>query len=319
MDYEQASVELLRALRGKRSQAAFSRRLGYRSNIVSRWENRRCWPTAAGVLRIAARAGVNLRTSLDSFLRVPSPWLDQIDLASPSAVVSLLEDLRGKVAIVDVAREAGFSRFSVSRWLKGLAEPKLPQFLHLIDVLSLRLLDFLAAFVDPRQMPSVASAWSRRQAAREAAFARPWSHAVLRALELASYQALPAHEPDWIARSLGISGAEERRCLELLEQAGQIRSLDGRWSIAGDLAIDLRSEPEGLVALKAFWLKVARTRLQAGASGTFGFNLFAASEADLVALRELHVAYFQQMQARIARSEPSECVALFSTQLVRLA
>jgi hypothetical protein len=45
---------------------------------------------------------------------------------------------------------------------------------------------------------------------------------------------------------------------------------------------------------------------------------FMLTHADLVVLREMYLAFFQQMQARIARSEPSECVALYSTQLLRL-
>jgi hypothetical protein len=70
--------------------------------------------------------------------------------------------------------------------------------------------------------------------------------------------------------------------------------------------------------LKAFWLDVAKERLEADHEGTFGFNLFACSAEDLVALRELYLTYFQQMQSLIACSRPSECVALFSTQIVRL-
>jgi hypothetical protein len=43
----------------------------------------------------------------------------------------------------------------------------------------------------------------------------------------------------------------------------------------------------------------------------------ALSLGDLEKLRELHVAYFRDMQALVADS-PSECVVLFNTQLVRL-
>lgn len=41
MDWDQLAAELVRALRGKTSQAQLSRRLGYRSNIVQRWESGR--------------------------------------------------------------------------------------------------------------------------------------------------------------------------------------------------------------------------------------------------------------------------------------
>ena len=50
MTYETTAVELVRALRGQRSCAELSRRIGYRSNIVHRWESRHSWPTAARFL-----------------------------------------------------------------------------------------------------------------------------------------------------------------------------------------------------------------------------------------------------------------------------
>jgi transcriptional regulator with XRE-family HTH domain len=319
MDFDQLASDFLRALRGKRSQLAFSRRLGYRSNVVARWENHHCWPTAAGTLQAASRTGIDVRGSLSEFFRLPRPWLSQVKPTSRAAVVALLEDLRGNVAIVDLAREAGFSRFSVSRWLKGVAEPRLPDFLRLVEAASLRVLDFVAAFVDPSTLPSVAPLWRERLAARDAAFTRPWSHAVLRALELEPYRALPRHTPGFIAERLGISEEEERACLELLAQSRQIHRRERKWTVRPSITVDLRAETTRLRELKSFWIDVARERLLAGSDGSFGFNLFACSEADLVALRELYLAFFQDMQARIARSEPSECVALFSTQLLRLS
>ena len=52
MKYETTAVELIRALRGKRSRAELSRRVGYRSNIVHRWESHHSWPTAARFLQV---------------------------------------------------------------------------------------------------------------------------------------------------------------------------------------------------------------------------------------------------------------------------
>ena len=318
MDFDQLAAEMLRALRGKRSQVAFSRRLGYRSNIVARWENKRCWPTAAGALQAAAKSGIDVRAQLAAFFLTPRSWLAEVKPATAEGIVALLADLRGSIAIVDLAREAGFSRFSVSRWLQGISEPRLPDFLRLVEAASLRVLDFVAAFVDPAQLPSVAAQWNKREAAREAAFARPWSHAVMRALELEAYRQRPRHEPGFIADRLGITLAEEEACLQVLARAQQIRRSANKWMLREGGAVDLRAESARVRDLKSFWFSVAQGRLEAGADGTFGFNLFAASEADLVALREMYLAFFQQMQARIAQSQPSECVALFSTQLLRL-
>jgi transcriptional regulator with XRE-family HTH domain len=315
MDHPKIAAEWLRALRGRRSQLAFSRRLGYRSNIAARWEAGRCWPTAAKVLASARSVGLDVRACLRAFFRVERPWLEQLeDPCSPETVAALLQDLRGTVPLVDLAHATGFSRFRIARWLQGDAQPKLPEFLALIDGFSMRLLDFLAAFTDPALLPSLGEAWRQQNAARDAAFERPWSHAVLRALELDDYDG----RDRFLATRLGLPAREVARCLKVLERAGQVQQSNGRWLTREGSTLDLRSDPERLRGLKAFWLDVARTRLTQGSNGVFGFNLFACSLADLQALRELYLAYYQQMQARIAQSSSSECVALFSTQLLRL-
>ena len=53
MNFEQIAADWLRFMRGKRSQRAFSHRLGYRSNIAFRWESGVCFPTAAEAIRFA--------------------------------------------------------------------------------------------------------------------------------------------------------------------------------------------------------------------------------------------------------------------------
>ena len=69
MDFELMASELVRALRGKRSQLAFSRRLGFRTNVVHTWEAQRRWPTASRSLAVAQRAGVDPKAALTRFYR----------------------------------------------------------------------------------------------------------------------------------------------------------------------------------------------------------------------------------------------------------
>jgi hypothetical protein len=60
LDFEALARQFLRALRGNRSQVAFSRRLRYRSNIAYLWESGRNMPTAAVALAAAARTGIDV-------------------------------------------------------------------------------------------------------------------------------------------------------------------------------------------------------------------------------------------------------------------
>ena len=318
VDYQRLAAELLRALRGKRSQRAFSRRLRYRTNISYTWESGRSFPTASRALWIAQRAGVDVRGALTAFLG-PVPWLDELDPTSPEAVVRLLGELRGRRTMVDIAATMGKSRFAVARYLQGEAEPRLPDFLHLIEVCSLRLLDLLATMTDPRALPPVADSWTRLETMRRAAYQVPWSQAVLRALELVSYAELPRHVPGWIAARVGIAQKEEERCLALLQRSGQIRQERGKYVLARSQTVDTRRDPRAARQIKVWWSEVAVTRLRADAGGASSYNLFTVSDADFERLRELHRSYFQQMRAIVEQSQPCQRVVLACAQMLELS
>ena len=310
--------QLIRVLRGSRSQTALSRRLGYRSNVVYTWEAGDGFPTAARALVVARRVGVEPTEALARFYDRPPAWLGEIDLATRAGVTQLLDDLRGHRSINELADATGRNRYAVSRWLKGATEPRLPDFLRLVEACSLRLLDFLAAFIDPAGLPEVADAWRALEAARGAARDAPWSHAVLRALELAEYRALPCHERGWIARRLGISVEQEAQCLELLLQAGQIRAGSGGHFEHQVATVDVRRDRLATRNLAGWCAELGHARLVEGGAGTFTFNLFGVSTQDLARLRQLQRDYFAELRAIVAESQPVERVAVANMQLFSL-
>ncbi|MDD9933321.1 MAG: DUF4423 domain-containing protein [Myxococcales bacterium] len=321
LDEARLAQELVRALRGRRSQVALSRRLGYRSNAVYAWESGRDVPTAARFLHLAARVSVDPVDALERFLHRRPEWLrcERATLARLGGLVApLLRELRGATPIVELAARTGYSRFAISRWLKGQTEPRLHQLLALVEACTLRVLDFVAVFVDPARVPSIAPAHADLDATRRAAHDAPLSQAVLRALELEDYAALPAHEPGWIGARLGIGRAAEDSALELLLASGQIELHGGRYRVARVLTVDARRDPASTRALRAFWTRLALERLEAASPGVFAYNVLSVSEPDLQRLRELHAEYFQRMRAIVAESEPAERVVLAATQLIAL-
>jgi transcriptional regulator with XRE-family HTH domain len=230
----------------------------------------------------------------------------------------MLDDLRGATTLVETARQLRVSRYALARWLRGEAEPRLPDFLQLIEVSSLRLLDFVALLVNPEEVPCLEQRWAELQLARRAAYQRPWSHAILRALELEQYQALGAHEPGWLARMLGLSMAEEQACLELLASTGQIELSAGKWRVRQVLTIDTRKDPEAARRLKAWWAEVGSERFRAEAEGVFSYNLFGVSNADFKRIEALQRAYFRELRTIVAQSQPVENVAVVNLQLFSL-
>jgi len=318
MDFDVLARELLVVLRGQRSQVAWSRRLGYKSNVAYAWESGRRSPTAAETLRAARRTGVDLDGAMTRFYGNPPPWLEETDPASPEAVARLLEDLRGNTSVSDLARSAGLSRYSVSRWLSGTTQPKLADFLRLVEAASLRTIDLVAALVDPETVPTVAPIWKLLEARRRAGFELPWTQGILRALELDAYKALPAHQPGWIAEQLGITEDEEQRCIDFLHSTGQIELGTHYVETAFVYAVDTRRHPEIGRHLKEHWTAVAAERIRSGAPGQFSYNIFTVSEADFERIRQMHLRYYRALRAVVAESEPGEKVCVANVQLFAL-
>ncbi len=327
MDFEIIAAEVLRSLRGKRSQAAFSRKLGYRSNIVNRWEARKAFPSASAFLRVVGAGQRRQQRSvlLRFFPRPPAELLqilqqhDAGHTGVPTAelVGAFLRELQGKTPVVSVAKESGYNRYSVSRWLAGDVEPRLPQFLHLIEVLSRRLLDFVACCVDPAELPSLAADWRRLSLARQAAYDQPWSHAVLRALELQGSGA--RDQTAWLADRLGKSPRDLEAALALLEATGQVQRRGGRYKLRQVVSVNTSLDRERALGLKVNWTETALERMRQGAPGNYGYSVFAITKSDLRRLRDIHLEYVRAMQAVIATSKPGECVGLYCAQLLDLA
>jgi len=318
MDYERVARELLRHLRGRRSQVAWSRRLGYRSNVAYAWESGRRWPTAAETLRACTRTGIDLNASFERFYGKPPTWVGTVDPTQPEAVALLLNDLRGNATVTDLAQRAERSRYRVTRWLSGQTQPRLPDFLRLIEAASVRLVDFIAALVEPTAIPSIAGLWRRIEARRLGASRHPWSQAVLRCLELQDYQALPAHDPQWIAHRLRRPVDEVESCIELLAESGAIRRV-GPHLRPRAIAVDTRLRPEVGRQLKAHWTRVAAERIEANEHGQYSYNVFTVSRADFEAIRALHLAYFHNLRQVVAASKTDEVVAVANVQLFPLS
>jgi transcriptional regulator with XRE-family HTH domain len=317
MDLDLLAAQLIRALRGERSQVQLSRWLGYQSNVITTWENGRRWPSGAELMRLAARTGVDVPAAWSAFYRAPPAWLGGIDPCRPEGLAHVLSDLRGGLSIGALADRTGLSRHAIGRALSGKAELRLPEVLAIIEGCTLRLVDLIDALVDIDRVPEAARTFATLAQHREAAYAQPWTQAVLRAMELADYRALGGHSAAWLGARLGLPEEAVAACVELLRAAGLVR-WDGRRWVGAAAAVDTRRDPATSLRLKGHWAEVGLRRLEQGNPGQFSYNVFCVSDADLARLRALHRQYFQQLRAIVAESQPGERVVVANVQLFAL-
>jgi len=312
--YAAAARELIRAIRGKRSQVALSRRLGYRGNPLTDWEAGRSFPSALEVLEAARLAKLPVQRAFERFHPAPAPALE----LGSTGLGAWLNAVRGSTTLSVLAERVGSSRYTVRRWFSDGTLVKLPAFLQVLDAMTDRVPDWVAELVDIEQVPSLRERFARAALAKQLAFELPWSEAILRVLETTAFQRHPTPSVELIATWLGTPVATVRTTLEQMAAAGVIRQAGDSYAVVGTLSVDTRVKPDGLRRLRRHWLDALSERSHSSHPEDWSaYNVMSVSTADLVLIKERLQALYRELQTRVAASEPPEEVALVMLQLVR--
>jgi len=320
MNHDRLSSELVRALRGARSQATLNRRLSRSSNVAHAWERGSRSPRASDFFKLARLNRVDVARVLLAFATT-SETVPKRTLFDARATATWLNALARGRSHSELARAVGRDRNTIARWLNGDTEPRLPDLLRFVDATTQRMLDFVAEFVVPRSLDSVRPIWSDLERQRQLAYDMPWAHAVLRALELDAHEELPAQLSESVAARIGIAPDLAEACLKALAASGQIRRRNGHWTLTRILAVDTRDNPEGNLRLKRHWAQVGVERLAGAAlpeGSQYSYNLFAVSEDGLQRIRQAHLQYYERVRAIVAECQLPTRLALVNIQLLPL-
>ena len=305
-----AAQQLLRAIRGRRSQVAFSRRLGYRSNVAADWEGGHRAPTAAVLMRAMGRVGIDVSAGLERFHPTSAP-------AAAAGLAPWLDALRGAARQSEIAARSGYSRHQIRRWLTGEAEPRVPDFLHLIHALTGRAPAWVAAFVPIDQVPSLQGEFHAARTAARLAYDHPWSSAVQVLINSDAYRAAPTDT--FLAACLGLAPLDLDAAIDALLQAGLAVRRQGQLHPVPGFTADAAASDEDRRRLKAHWAQVAADRVRSPRSDDLvSVNLVTVSRGDLDKIRQLQRAYFRDLRSLVAASTPEETAALVVMQLVSL-
>ena len=312
MDYAALASQLVRAVRGDRKQAQLASELGYRSNVVSAWERGRDVPKLSTFFRLLRLCDCDPNQVLSAFHRAP----DGFDVDRPGDIGAYLDTLRGKRAVGEIADQIRMDRFLLSRVLRGQSDPRLHDFLELIETLTLGVVNFISLMVDPTALPEIASRAVLMRKARDAATRFPWAQAVVLLAQLPEYRALEAHPRGWFASRLGTTVSEEDQCLSMLVEIGRLSQCGDRYVVSTPaMTIDTGLDATLTRRQSAHWLRAAADRAEQGLPIQLTFNVFSVARSDLGELRALRDRYFAEMRDLIAKSQPDEAalVTLFSS------
>ncbi|GAB5544899.1 MAG: helix-turn-helix transcriptional regulator [Sandaracinaceae bacterium] len=317
MDFERLASELLRALRGKRSQVAFSRRLGFKSNVAYAWESGRRFPTAAEAMHAAVRCGHTLDVALLRYRQIHLGGRPLPDLEDPDDVAAFMRLLSGSAQTAELARRCGKNRHAVARWLSGETRVRLPDFLRFLQAVNRSALTFIDGFVSPATLPSAREQWARVQAMGSLLFDRPETLLVFVALGLATYRELPRHRAGWLAAQLGLTLPQERAALSALRDAGVIAWTGRRWRIDDASELDTRRYPQVVLDIKRFFAELGAQRI--GARGeAFNYVLLSVEEHELEELLDMQRELIGRIRALAVRDRKATRPVLVNIQVAPL-
>lgn len=309
--YIQLSKELLQQWRGAKSRSEFSSELGYSSSVYSSWERGRAWPTASIALKIAEYAGFPV---LNLGVLVSADWTERVPMLSREGIALFLDGLIGDEPLQAIARGSCFSRHALSRYLNARAEPSLPAFLALLGVAN-RLFQALPMFSKPKLLPCISETWGKYSAQAALLAQNPLTSEILLALSLNGYQALPAHQPGWVARVLGVSLAEELCVLELLCDAGLLVLRDSRY-VSQPRNIDLKFPLESdLSSLHRHWMQ---RRVYSGESQVRHITTMTLTRSDARRIEHLLREASERMRRIAAESVSAEEMHVVIVSMTRL-
>lgn len=295
---DQAARELIRAIRGKRSQVAFSRRLGYRGNVAAKWEGGHRFPTFSETLRAASRCGIDVPAALARFHAASAERYDPEDLGP------WLMALRGRSNQASLARRSGLSRQQIGRMLSGRSRGRLPEVMALLDAMTGRLPDLVGALVPIEEVASLAREAAVRTTLARLAVSHPWSPAAQAWLDTRGKVPVATAAAD-LSGAIGIPEPAAEDLLDVLVAAGAALRVRGSYRPAPPTTVEVQATPEDFQAIRAHWATVGAERIQRGEPGDlFSFNIFAIGREDLQRVREAQRRFYREVRAIVADSPP---------------
>jgi transcriptional regulator with XRE-family HTH domain len=289
VDYGRLASEIVSSVRGREKQGDLSTRLGFTFNQLHKWE--------AGSTAIKWREFAALCAATGRDLKGALAVLGY--RGDADAPLALVEHLTLGAPPARIAADYGVDARLVSRWLRAIQEPKVAEILRLIDGFRGVLPTFLGALLPNtalRQLP--ANLHYDREVA--AAYADPLVSYVPYCFGLEEYKNLKTHREGFVAARLGISLAEERRCIKALVASGTLVQDGAKFVVTRDQHVDFAGDLKGFDRLAAFWFERAIARLKARGPDdqglVAGFNVFVASRAGLAAIERCTRAYVLEVE-----------------------
>lgn len=315
--YDAWARAFVRSLRGRRSARAFSAALGFRSDVVSRWESGARELTAADALRAMEAAGLGLRSGL---LRFDEPlgavvWAHSESL--DERVSFLLRTLCESTETAALTRALGVSARTVERLLSGELRPRFASLLLVIDLTTSRAIDFVVALLGDRLSDELLVLTERRRAQVHVGIEYPLASAVLALLTSEPYRRARGDTVPWLSARLRRPATEVQQLLRELVARGLVAQEGERHTTNAIARVDIRVADPTRIASR-FWAQEIARRVDDAPAPRTGFLVLGTSQANAQRVYQIVRQAYQDVANVLNDDVPSERVIVLTMTLCPL-
>jgi len=245
LDFTTLTREIVKGLRGDRTQREINDKLGVTFNQMAKWESgekRLLWKE---FLQLCHILGIDMRPVFIA------PFRYFGDVEEGGEVILYLS---GHKKVADIAREMNISRDKVSRWLNRKQDPEFEDMLCAIRTFIPGLLiNFIEFFISLKQVPTLVQEYKGELDFKEYLMKNPVAMVVARYLQMEDYNSQGGHKDGSIAKNIGITIEKEREILTRLLDYKIITFEDGRYKILPGF-LQFRIRYEDTLPIRQFYM-----------------------------------------------------------------
>lgn len=180
IDYKKVQLEFIRALKGKRTSAQVSGRMGRKFNVVARWISGASSPSVQDFSEFARACST---VSHEEILqKIVGPDAQKLNTATVIRHLIVIRD------VSTVSRDLQVSKNTVYNWLASRTEIKFTDFMKLLHLYQFLLLYYVSALTQIDKIPSLNPLIQLNEKRRRVVFEDPSIEAAMVLLNLNSFQ-----------------------------------------------------------------------------------------------------------------------------------
>lgn len=302
LDYDLLAQQLIRAMRGDKSQEWLNKRLATNSNVIHRWEKGHSKASWEDFVSLCQVLKIDLQKQMLSYFRYQESLED---------TVSILSHLFSNKKLNDIAETSGIKISKLRRLMSAQTSLSLNDFLQVIFSFDdMESMAFVFDISVNASIPLLDELNSKRLNITRLYFDNPNIGLLLICLELPGYRKLSFHQDSFLAKASGLSIKEINELIKQSEENDLITLQDGLY-VAGSIRFSDRGTSKEMLGTRKFWLNRSIDNMQCktnlDAYGSIVFNTSQKARKEIIGL---YLRFFEDFKKAVAEDTENDKVPL---------